>query len=183
MLTPSNTTPCLSFLPPFTPFETASAKAKRNIFRPRRRAWRRWRLRTVLAIRKWPLVGRRVRALTESALTANVMAKRRASETTGNKPSTSSFFFSVMWSVPASSLTKEAQVVAALLKSIGLRLKQTHLSFSDTFAAAEILRMYSTLLADVTLHESSMDNSGGDELACRPSRSAPSCRRLDYWRA
>ena len=51
--------------------------------------------------------------------------------------------------------------VTALLKSIGLQLKQTHLSFSDTFAAAEILQRYGTLLTMVTLHESSMDDGGG----------------------
>ena len=51
--------------------------------------------------------------------------------------------------------------VAALLKSTGLQLKKTHLSFSDTVAAAEILRMYGTLVAEVSMHDSSVDDSGG----------------------
>ena len=51
--------------------------------------------------------------------------------------------------------------VAALLKSTALRLEKTHLSFSDTVAAAEVLRMYGTLVADVSMHDSSLDNSGG----------------------
>ena len=51
--------------------------------------------------------------------------------------------------------------VAALLKSTGLQLKNTHLSFSDTVAAAEILRTYGTLVPKVSMHDSSLDDSGG----------------------
>ena len=51
--------------------------------------------------------------------------------------------------------------VASMLKSTGLQLKKTHMSFSDTVAAAEVLRMYGTLLANVSMHDSSLDDSGG----------------------
>ena len=54
--------------------------------------------------------------------------------------------------------------VATMLKSVGLKLKQTHLSLSDTLAAAEILRMYGTRLTEVSLHNSSIDNSGSADL-------------------
>ena len=54
--------------------------------------------------------------------------------------------------------------VATMLKAVGLKISNTHLSFSDTVAAAEILRMYGTLLTHINLHNSSLDNSGGANL-------------------
>ena len=54
--------------------------------------------------------------------------------------------------------------VAAMLKSAGLQLTCVHLSFSDTHAAAEILRMYGTLLTHVNMHNTSLDDSGGADL-------------------
>ena len=59
---------------------------------------------------------------------------------------------------------KGSPSVAELLETIGLELKNTHLSFSDTFTAAEILQRYGTVLSVVTLHESSIDDSGGTDL-------------------
>ena len=95
-----------------------------------------------------------------SALTAKIQGASKQRETTQH------FLLLLQCHVECASQLPDqgSPSVAALLKSIGLRLKHTHLSFSDTFAAAEILRMYSTLLADVTLHESSIDNSGGENL-------------------
>ena len=61
----------------------------------------------------------------------------------------------------ASKLPREGSPsVAALLKSTGLLLRKTHLSFNDTVATAEILRIYGTLLTDFSLHDSSLDHSG-----------------------
>ena len=54
--------------------------------------------------------------------------------------------------------------VAAKLKSEGLQLTSTHLSFSDTLAAAEILRMYGTLITYVNMHNTSLDDNGGADL-------------------
>ena len=54
--------------------------------------------------------------------------------------------------------------VAAVLKSAGLQLTYTHLSFSDTLAAAEILRMYSTLVTCINMHNTTLDDSGGADL-------------------
>ena len=65
--------------------------------------------------------------------------------------------------------------VAALLKSTALRLEKTHLSFSDTVAAAEILRTYGPLIAKVSMHDSSLDDSGGAVL----SASLQECTQLE----
>ena len=54
--------------------------------------------------------------------------------------------------------------VVAMLKSVGLQLTYIHLSFSDTLAAAEILRMYGPLLTSVDIHNTSLDDSGGADL-------------------
>ena len=76
----------------------------------------------------------------------------------------------------ASQLPRQRSAsVAAMLKSTGLLLKKTHLSFSDTVAAAEILRMYGTLVADVSMHDSSLDDSGGAVLLA----SLQECTRLE----
>ena len=65
----------------------------------------------------------------------------------------------------ASQLPREGSPsVAAKLKSAGLRLTYTHLSFSDTLAAAEILRMYRTLVTCINMHNTSLDNSAGAAL-------------------
>ena len=57
-------------------------QSKKEHFRPRQGAWRRWRLCTVLAFRKWPHVGRRVRALTERT----GWHRRRCARSTGDNP-------------------------------------------------------------------------------------------------
>ena len=54
--------------------------------------------------------------------------------------------------------------VAAKLKSAGLHLTYTHLSFSDMLAAAKILRMYGPLLTYVNMHNTSLDDSAGAAL-------------------
>ena len=92
-----------------------------------------------------------------SALAANVQ------NASGQRETTQHFLLLLQCHVECAGQLPDqgSPSVAAMLKSVGLQLKKTHLSFSDTFAAAEILRMYGTLLTVVTLHESSIDDSGG----------------------
>ena len=66
--------------------------------------------------------------------------------------------------------------VAAMLKSTGLLLRNTHLSYSDTLAAAEVLRTYDTLLTRVDMHNSSLDDSGGADLLA----SLQECTQLEW---
>ena len=65
----------------------------------------------------------------------------------------------------ASQLPRQGSTsVAAKLKSAGLQLTYTHLSFSDALAAAAILRMYGTLVTYVNMHNTTLDDSGGADL-------------------
>ena len=65
----------------------------------------------------------------------------------------------------ASQLPREGSPsVAAKLKSAGLQLTYIHLSFSDTLAAVEILRMYGRLVTYVNMHNTRLDDSGGADL-------------------
>ena len=68
--------------------------------------------------------------------------------------------------------------VAAKLKSAGLQLTYVHLSFSDTLATAEILRMYGPLLTSVNMHNTSLDDSGGAALLAG-LQECTQLRRLD----
>ena len=141
------------------PFETAYTKAKRNISDLVRE----------LGVdgdyaRFWPFVSGLMSGeeceLLLSALTANVHDVSRQRETTQH------FLLLLQCHVEcARQLPREGSPsVAAMLKSVGLRLKKTHLSLSDALAAAEILRRYGPLITVVSLHESSMDESGGADL-------------------
>ena len=111
--------------------------------------------------RFWPfvsgLLSREECELLLSALTTNVQDVSRQRETTQH------FLLLLQCHVEcASQLPREGSPsVAAMLKSVGLRLKKTHLSLSNALAAAKILRRYGTIIADVTMHESSIDDSGG----------------------
>ena len=95
-----------------------------------------------------------------SALAANVQ------NASGQRETTQHFLLLLQCHVECAGQLPDqgSQSVAAMLKSIGVQLKKTHLSFSDAFAAAEILQMYGALLTGVTLHESSIDDSGGADL-------------------
>ena len=65
----------------------------------------------------------------------------------------------------ASQLPRQGSpTLATFLQSIGLHLMKTHLSFSDALAVAQILRTYGTLLKDINMHDSSLDDSGGADL-------------------
>ena len=97
-----------------------------------------------------------------SALAANIPDARRGGE------SVQSQHFLLLFQCHvecASQLPREGSPsVAAKLKSAGLRLTYTHLSFSDALAVAEILRMYGPLLTYVNMHNTSLDDSGGADL-------------------
>ena len=97
-----------------------------------------------------------------SALAANILDAIKR----GNREPTQRFLLLLQCHVEcANQLPRQGSPsVAALLKSVGLKLKNTHLSFSDTLAAAKVLRMYGTLLTYVGMHNTSLDDSGGADL-------------------
>ena len=101
-----------------------------------------------------------------SALVANVQRAFKVINKTGPRETTQHCLLLLQCHVEcASQLHREGSPsVAAMLKSIGLQLVYTHLSYSDTVAAAEILRMYGTLFTYVNMHNSSLDDSGGADL-------------------
>ena len=86
-----------------------------------------------------------------SALAANVQ------DASGRRETTQHFLLLLQCHVEcASQLPRQGSPsVATLLKSTGLRLKKTHLSLSDTMAAAKFLRMYGSLLKVFSLYNSS----------------------------
>ena len=114
--------------------------------------------------RFWPFVSGLLSAeeceLLLSALATNIQSA------SGKRTTSRHFLLLLQCHVEcASQLPREGSPsVAAMLKSTGLLLKKTHLSFSDTVAAAEILRKYGTLLTRVDMHNSSLDDSGGADL-------------------
>ena len=95
-----------------------------------------------------------------SALAANVQPAPRKRETTQHV-----LLLLQCHMECASHLPRQGSPsVCAMLKSTGLQLRNTHLSFSDTVAVAEVLRTYDTLLMSVDMHNSSLDDSGGANL-------------------
>ena len=65
----------------------------------------------------------------------------------------------------ASQLRRDGSpIVAAMLKSRGLSLYNTHLSYSDAQAVASVLRQYGSVISVFSLHNSRIDESGGADV-------------------